>query len=121
LLFAENKKYTLRPQTGGRKKRSPSDKSGSCPGCATDTDAADNTKIEDMLQEALLKLNAQEDNTELKLLRVISSTKQTVSGYKYLVKAEFNNKDAITKCSVSIWDRPWIPDGREVTFDCDGK
>jgi hypothetical protein len=102
-----------------RKKRSPAE---NCVGCPIPTDVNEATEIESMLQEALVKLNAQEDNTEIKLSRVISSTKQVVAGYKYTIKAEFSNKGAseVFKCTVSIWERPWIQNSREVTFNCDG-
>lgn len=97
------------------------DEKPNCPGCATGTSPEMAAEIEVMLSNAITLLNAQEDDAELKLLRIVSSTKQVVAGMKYVIDAEFSNKGAseVTNCKVSIWDRPWLENGREINFECD--
>jgi Cystatin domain len=118
-----NKKYSVNKQKQ-RRKRSPDDKKKpQCVGCPVGTDASENEEIVKLVNEEVVKLNAQEANVDVSLSRVISSTQQVVAGIKYVINAEFISKNGkeTFKCKVIIWERVWLPNGRETKFECDGK
>ncbi|XP_030376202.1 sarcocystatin-A-like [Scaptodrosophila lebanonensis] len=76
---------------------------------------------ENTLNSSLQKL-ASGDGPNYQLGKIISATRQVVSGslYKYEVELVDGNK-ATKKCNVSIWSQPWLDNGIEVSFECPGE
>lgn len=57
-----------------------------------------------------------------RLGKIISATRQVVSGSKYVYEAELIQGEKTKTCNVEIWSQPWLPNGIQVTFNCpDGK
>ncbi|XP_075144531.1 sarcocystatin-A-like [Haematobia irritans] len=85
------------------------------------TPVRDLKKVEDDLNKSLSKL-ATGDGPHYTLGKVYSATRQVVAGTKTKMVADLIDKDGNTKkCNVTIWARPWLPNGIQVTFDCDGE
>lgn len=54
--------------------------------------------------------------------RINSATKQVVAGHKYQINADLIDSDEKSKnCDVTIWSQPWLENGIEVTFECEGE
>ncbi|XP_030563185.1 sarcocystatin-A [Drosophila novamexicana] len=70
------------------------------------------------LQSSLTKLAAGE-GPNYRISKVLSASTQVVSGSldKYNVEL-IDSNDAKKVCNVEIWNRSWLPNGIEVTFDC---
>ncbi|XP_037929611.1 sarcocystatin-A-like [Teleopsis dalmanni] len=76
---------------------------------------------ENTLQNSLNKLAAG-DGPNYKIEEIISASRQVVSGSLYKIKAKLVGNDSSTKvCDVKIWSQPWLENGIEVTFECDGE
>ena len=91
------------------------------------------------MEHTLITLDkeSRHDN-KYKIHKVLNATKQVVAGILYRVTAEIIVSDCAktskTKpsdcgvlkesnpqvCSIEIWDRKWLPDGRQVKTICDG-
>lgn len=57
-----------------------------------------------------------------RLIKVHSASTQVVAGS--LTKCCVDLQDEmgnIKKSNIAIWSRPWLPDGIEVTIECDGE
>lgn len=49
-------------------------------------------------------------------------TKQVVSGILYKYDAEvIDGNSAVKPCKVEIWSQPWLKNGIQVTFECEGE
>lgn len=54
-----------------------------------------------------------------RLISILSSTKQVVSGYKFVIRAKYSTtKSGDQECTTEIWSQPWLGK-KEVTFNCD--
>ncbi|XP_034489280.1 sarcocystatin-A-like [Drosophila innubila] len=65
-----------------------------------------------------LTILAAGDGPSYKLGRVISATKQIVSGNSYVYQVELVEGTNTKVCTVDIWSQPWLKNGIQVTFDC---
>ncbi|XP_017846215.1 sarcocystatin-A-like [Drosophila busckii] len=74
-------------------------------------------EAEDTLNLSLTKLAAGE-GPNYKLGKIISASRQTVSGFKYIYQVELVEGSKTKTCNVEIWSRTWLKDGIEVTFNC---
>ncbi|XP_065361910.1 sarcocystatin-A-like [Calliphora vicina] len=82
---------------------------------------ADFTKAEEELNASLKKLAAG-DGPNYTLGKIYSAETQVVAGTMTRIVADLIDADGKTKkCKVSIWSRSWLPNGIEVTFECDGE
>ncbi|XP_013114794.1 sarcocystatin-A [Stomoxys calcitrans] len=78
-------------------------------------------EAEKELNASLAKL-ATGDGPRYRLVKIYSATRQVVAGRKSEIVADLvDNNGKTKKCNVTIWSRPWLPDGIEVTFRCDGE
>ncbi|XP_037942430.1 sarcocystatin-A-like [Teleopsis dalmanni] len=79
------------------------------------------TSAQEYLEKSLAKIAAG-DGPKYKLSKVISATQQVVSGILYKFKTELIDDKKTTKtCDVSISGQPWLENGIEVTFECEGE
>ncbi|XP_013114797.1 sarcocystatin-A-like [Stomoxys calcitrans] len=86
------------------------------------TPVSDLKKVEDDLKVSLSKLAAGDDGPHYTLGKIYSATVQIVQGTKTKIVADLIDRNGKTKkCGVTIWSRPWLPNGIQVTFDCDGE
>ncbi|KAH8311166.1 hypothetical protein KR044_004646, partial [Drosophila immigrans] len=92
------------------------------PGAPTPLTGDDLTTATNVLNKSLVTL-ASGDGPNYQLGKVISASRQIVSGVKYLYEVELVSGSSTKTCKVEIWSQPWVKDnGNEVTFDCpDGK
>ncbi|XP_062123366.1 sarcocystatin-A-like [Drosophila sulfurigaster albostrigata] len=91
------------------------------PGGVTPLSGDDLVSATNVLNNSLEKL-ASGDGPNYKLGKVISASRQLVSGFKYVYEVELVSENNTKNCNVEIWSQPWLPNGNEVTFDCpDGK
>ncbi|XP_058988158.1 sarcocystatin-A-like [Musca domestica] len=78
-------------------------------------------EVERELRMSLSKLEAG-DGPHYKLRKVNKATRQVVAGSLTKIEADLEDSAGKVKpCKVSIWSRPWLPNGIEVTFECDGE
>ncbi|NP_001273815.1 sarcocystatin-A-like [Musca domestica] len=85
------------------------------------TPITDLTDVEVTLNKSLLKLAAGEGPT-FKIANIHSATKQIVCGSRTEINADLTNGVGETKeYRVIIWSQPWLPDGIQVTFQCEGE
>ncbi|XP_073820258.1 sarcocystatin-A-like [Musca autumnalis] len=78
----------------------------------------DFTEVEEELKTSLSKLAAG-DGPNYKLGKVYSASRQVVEGHLTRIVADLIDEEEHTKkCNVSIWSRPWLENGIEVTFQC---
>ncbi|KAM7363377.1 sarcocystatin-A-like [Cochliomyia hominivorax] len=78
-------------------------------------------KAEEDLNASLSKLAAG-DGPNYKVGKVYSADTQVVAGTLTRIVADLVDADGNTKKGkVSIWSRPWLPNGVEVTFEFDGE
>ncbi|XP_061395220.1 sarcocystatin-A-like [Musca vetustissima] len=78
----------------------------------------DLSKAEEELKSSLKKLAAG-DGPHYKLAKVYSASKQVVEGILTEIVADLIDEEENTKnCNVSIWSRPWLENGIEVSFKC---
>ncbi|XP_017485607.1 PREDICTED: sarcocystatin-A-like isoform X2 [Rhagoletis zephyria] len=91
-------------------------------GGETSLTGKDLDEAKEVLQTSLTKLAAGEDGPKFEILELQSATRQVVSGslYKYVVKLADEN-GAAKACTVKIWSQPWLDNGIQVTFKCDGQ
>lgn len=55
------------------------------------------------------------------LISILSSTKQVVAGYKYVIRGKYSTtKGADQECTTEIWSRLWLGK-KDVTFECDNQ
>lgn len=58
----------------------------------------------------------------IRISKVNSASTQVVSGTLYKINVDLiagNNE--VKNCNVEIWSQPWLPEGIQVTFDCEGE
>ncbi|XP_073817230.1 sarcocystatin-A-like [Musca autumnalis] len=83
--------------------------------------ASDFTEIEKDLNNSLSKLAAG-DGPNYKLLKIYSASTQVVAGSLTRIEADLLDENGkVKRAKISIWSRPWLPNGIEVTFECDGE
>ncbi|XP_018324316.1 uncharacterized protein LOC108736406 [Agrilus planipennis] len=94
--------------------------------------------INDLAHSSLMQLNLQSSRpNRLKVIEIISAQKQVVAGLLYHIKTKVVSTECSPNdlqdshqcielvgegpsiCEITIWDRPWIHDGREVNITCD--
>ncbi|XP_073817222.1 sarcocystatin-A-like [Musca autumnalis] len=81
----------------------------------------DLTEVEKQLRMSLSRLESGE-GPHYKLRKVHKATRQVVAGSLTKIYADLEDATGkIKPCKVSIWSRPWLPKGIEVTFECDGE
>ncbi|XP_039968399.1 sarcocystatin-A-like [Bactrocera tryoni] len=90
-------------------------------GGATPLSGEDLKRAQEELQNSLTKL-ATGDGPAYKISKVNSASSQVVSGtlYKFNVDLIAGN-DEVKNCNVEIWSQRWLPEGIQVTFDCEGE
>uniref|UniRef100_A0A034WRI9 Sarcocystatin-A n=1 Tax=Bactrocera dorsalis TaxID=27457 RepID=A0A034WRI9_BACDO len=78
-------------------------------------------QAQEELKNSLTKL-ATGDGPAYKISKVNSASSQVVSGtlYKFNVDLISGNNE-VKNCNVEIWSQPWLPEGIQVTFDCEGE
>nr|XP_014097266.2 sarcocystatin-A [Bactrocera oleae] len=90
-------------------------------GGATQLSGDDLKQAENELQNSLTKLS-KGDGPSYKISKVNSASTQVVSGTLYKINVDLiagNNE--VKNCNVEIWSQPWLPEGIQVTFDCEGE
>ncbi|XP_054726257.1 sarcocystatin-A-like isoform X1 [Anastrepha obliqua] len=94
---------------------------GQLVGAPSKLSGADLKEAEETLKTSLSKLAAG-DGPNYNLSKIISVTRQVVSGtlYKYDVEL-VDSYGAKKNCNVEIWNQPWLENGTEVTFKCPGE
>uniref|UniRef100_A0A0A1XE66 Sarcocystatin-A n=1 Tax=Zeugodacus cucurbitae TaxID=28588 RepID=A0A0A1XE66_ZEUCU len=78
-------------------------------------------QVEEELQNSLTKLEKGEGPV-YKISKVNSASRQVVSGTLTKINVDLiagNNN--VKNCNVEIWSQPWLPEGIQVTIDCDGE
>ncbi|XP_058988157.1 sarcocystatin-A-like [Musca domestica] len=81
----------------------------------------DLTEVEQELKNSLSKLDAG-DGPHYKLSKVYKASRQVVEGVLTKIEADIIDEEEKTqKCNITIWSRPWLDNGIEVTFECEGK
>ena len=94
------------------------DQKEQCMGCSKPVDIE---KAATDLTACLEKLAAG-DGPNFKLGKIHLAETQVVAGTLTKIVADLIDADGKTKeCKVSIWSRPWLPNGVEVTFECVGE
>ncbi|XP_061392496.1 sarcocystatin-A-like [Musca vetustissima] len=79
----------------------------------------DLSEVERQLSTSLSRLE-NGDGPHYKLRKVHKATRQVVAGSLTRIDADLEDSNGKVKpCKVSIWSRPWLPNGIEVTFECD--
>ncbi|KRT81521.1 Peptidase [Oryctes borbonicus] len=115
-----------------RSKRSAVLVGGIVPVSTTDPDVAD------LVEYTLTNLDQQSTlDQKYKVTEIVSATKQVVAGSLYNIEARIVPSDCpktdsrarsecgILKeedpqlCQIKIWDRPWLPNGRQTSVTCD--
>lgn len=77
-------------------------------------------KAEQLLLDSLNELRTQPNGVDLQLIEIKSLSKQTVSGIKYHIAADFattGDKTSKKSCNVEIWHKQWTG-FRESKFKC---
>ncbi|XP_005182867.1 sarcocystatin-A-like isoform X2 [Musca domestica] len=78
-------------------------------------------EIEKTLNNSLSKLAAG-DGPNYKLVKIYSGEVQVVSGLSTRIEADLMDENGTTKrFKVCIWSQPWLKNGVQVTFECDGE
>ncbi|KAH8381604.1 hypothetical protein KR093_009138, partial [Drosophila rubida] len=83
----------------------------------------DDLKVATVVLSTSLTQLASVGGPNYQLGEILSVTRQTESGIKYVYQVELISQGKDTKpCNVKIWSQPWQQDGYEVTIKCiDGK
>lgn len=83
--------------------------------------SADNPIISELISSTLTQLDAQSGGKgTLKVSEIISANRQIVSGSLYKIKVKLADGSEDPKlCTFTIWDRPWVANGRQTNVTCD--
>lgn len=82
------------------------------------TDEGELNELTETVKTHLTKVGAQENSAQLNFLRVHSATVSVVSGRLYKLIAEINENNTPVNCSISLWDKPWIPEFVKFDVEC---
>ncbi|EDV46277.1 sarcocystatin-A [Drosophila erecta] len=81
-------------------------------------EGADLVSAQETLQASLTKLAAG-DGPHYRISKILSASRQVVSGYRNDYTVELIDNEGATKvCNVDIWSQSWLPNGIQVTFRC---
>ncbi|GJQ69211.1 hypothetical protein Trydic_g12129, partial [Trypoxylus dichotomus] len=105
-------------------------------GGVSDVSTSDPTVV-DLARSSLVLFDGTSNHpNKYKVVEITSATKQVVAGFSYKINvviapsdcAKSDSKPAHecnslqggkrNSCEISIWDRSWLPQGRETTFKC---
>lgn len=66
-------------------------------------------------------MDSQNGNTQsTQFVQVKSATKQVVAGVLYKLKIDIKVNGVQKTCDYEVWDRSWLPEGKEVKVQCEG-
>lgn len=109
------------------------------PGAPFDAEKDDPTIVELAHNTMTLLDGSSTHSNKYKVLEIISASKQVVSGMKYKISVNIALSDCLKtdkkpahscdtlqgskteKCDITVWDQPWLPQGRETTINCENK
>jgi Cystatin domain/Cathepsin propeptide inhibitor domain (I29) len=80
--------------------------------------SADDEDVQLYLNHALDKVNAEED-PDYVVKKVLSATRQLVSGLSYKIKAELEIDQKTVVCKFKIWEQSWLENGLDVKVTCE--
>ncbi|KAK9703517.1 Cathepsin propeptide inhibitor domain (I29) [Popillia japonica] len=108
-------------------------------GGSSQVDVTDPTIVE-LAHNSTVLLDANSEHAnKYKVMKITSASKQVVAGMLYKLDVAISLSDCaktdtkpardcnqlkeskVENCRIKIWDRPWLPNGRETTFNCDNK
>ncbi|KAI4469040.1 fetuin [Holotrichia oblita] len=108
-------------------------------GAPTPADVNDPKIVELAHSSAILLDGNSEHDNKYKVMKIASASKQVVAGVLYTLEVTISLSDCaktdaklardcnqLTEgkeetCRIKIWDRPWLANGRETTFNCGDK
>lgn len=83
------------------------------------TDEAELNELKGTVSSHLKKSTDAQDNiAQLELIRFVVATVKVVSGRLYEFTVEMNENNNLVNCTVSLWDKPWIPEFVKFDVEC---
>lgn len=116
-IACDDKQYTVEKGKQAQRRKRAADR---IVGGLTDVDPVDLPAIESKVSNSLVSLGQQDNSPSYKLNRILSATQQVVNGVNYKISAEFQEGDVKKRCTLDIWEKPWMGQ-RTVTINCDDK
>lgn len=79
----------------------------------------DDPKIQGYVSDALVSYNAGKYGNTHSLVKITRATVQIVAGASYNIDVQFRNGEETKDCKINVWDRSWLPNGKQITVNCD--